>query len=128
MTSLDRRTFLSISMATVAASVAGSISASAGNTWADQLVEAAKQQIGKTTIYDPAYVGLKYPMGDVPIERGVCSDVVIRAYRDAFGLDLQQLVHEDMKRHFNRYPKVWGVVAAGPEHRSPAGVEPQGVL
>lgn len=77
--------------------------------WAQKLVSAAKSQIGRTTIYDPAYVGLSYPMGDVPIERGVCSDVVIRAYRDAFGMDLQQLVHEDMRRNFPRYPKRWGL-------------------
>lgn len=75
--------------------------------WAQKLVSAAMSQIGRTTIYDPAYVGLSYPMGDVPIERGVCSDVVIRAYRDAFGIDLQQLVHEDMRRNFSRYPKRW---------------------
>ena len=77
--------------------------------WARKLVSAARSQIGRTTIYDPAYVGLAYPMGDVPIERGVCSDVVIRAYRDAFGMDLQQLVHEDMRRNFSSYPKRWGL-------------------
>lgn len=70
-------------------------------------VKAARAQIGKTVLYDPAYVVLKYPMGDVPEERGVCSDVAIRALR-ACGLDLQQLVHEDMKANFAAYPKTWG--------------------
>ena len=65
------------------------------------IVMAARSQIGKTTIYDPAYVGLKYPGGDVPLERGVCTDVVIRALREGLGFDLQKFVHEDMKKDFN---------------------------
>ena len=59
---------------------------------ASTIVQAARSQIGKTTIYDPAYVGLKYPGGDVPLERGVCTDVVIRALRQGAGMDLQKLV------------------------------------
>jgi uncharacterized protein len=74
-----------------------------------ELVDAARQQIGETTIYDPAYVRLSYPGGDVPRERGVCTDVVIRAYRDAFGVDLQKLVHEDMRENFATYPKRWSL-------------------
>ena len=73
-----------------------------------KLVDAATAQVGKTLTYDPAYVSLKYPNGDVPIEKGVCSDVVIRAYR-AQGIDLQKLVHEDMKKNFSLYPKIWGL-------------------
>lgn len=73
------------------------------------IVRAARSQIGKTTIYDPAYVGLKYPGGDVPIERGVCTDVVIRALRKGASLDLQKLVHEDMKNNFSKYPKIWSL-------------------
>ena len=72
------------------------------------LVEAARRQIGKTLLYDPAYVSLTYPMGDVPEDRGVCSDVIIRALR-ACGTDLQQAVHEDMKGNFSAYPKKWGL-------------------
>jgi uncharacterized protein YijF (DUF1287 family) len=72
------------------------------------LVRAARRQIGKTLVYDPVYAVLKYPMGDVPEDRGVCSDVVIRALREN-GADLQQLVHEDMKAHFSAYPKTWGL-------------------
>lgn len=73
------------------------------------LVSAARRQVGVTVRYDPAYVRLVYPGGDVPGDRGVCTDVVIRAYRAAFGLDLQKLVHEDMTRHFAAYPKTWGL-------------------
>ena len=69
---------------------------------------AARRQVGVTTVYDPAYASLKYPGGDVPSVRGVCTDVVIRAFR-AVDLDLQQLVHEDMVAHFSAYPKTWGL-------------------
>ena len=72
------------------------------------LVTGARAQVGVTTQYDPAYATLKYPGGDVPIERGVCADVVIRAFRRV-GVDLQVLVHEDMRAHFAAYPKAWGL-------------------
>lgn len=72
------------------------------------IAQAAIAQTGVTVAYDPAYVVLPYPDGDVPIDRGVCSDVVIRALRAA-GADLQRLVHEDMKAHFRAYPKNWGL-------------------
>jgi len=77
--------------------------------WAAKLIAAAESQIGVTLIYDPAYAGLAFPNGDVPRERGVCTDVIVRAYRDAFGFDLQQAVNADMKAHFSRYPKIWGL-------------------
>lgn len=77
-----------------------------------RLVKSAAAQIGVTVQYDPAYTTLKYPMGDVPRFKGVCTDVVIRAYRDALGLDLQQLVHEDMAANFGKYPKLWGLKGA----------------
>lgn len=57
-------------------------------------------------IYDPSYFSIPYPNGDVPADRGVCTDVVIRAYRK-LGIDLQKEVHEDMKAHFSKYPKIW---------------------
>ncbi|MDN3645419.1 DUF1287 domain-containing protein [Pontixanthobacter aestiaquae] len=79
---------------------------------AAKLVAAAREQIGVTTAYDPSYTGLAYPGGDVPRSRGVCTDVVIRAYRDAFGLDLQKLVHEDMMANFSAYPDNWGLRSA----------------
>lgn len=77
--------------------------------WPAELAAAARTQVGRTVRYDPAYVRLAYPGGDVPIDRGVCTDVVIRAYRTAFGVDLQKLVHEDMARSFAAYPKTWGL-------------------
>ncbi|MGJ8696716.1 MAG: DUF1287 domain-containing protein [Verrucomicrobiaceae bacterium] len=73
-----------------------------------ELVKAAQAQVGVTTGYDPAYVGLSYPGGDVPEETGVCTDVAIRSLRQV-GFDLQKLVHEDMKAHFSKYPKIWGL-------------------
>lgn len=76
----------------------------------DKLIAAAEAQIGQTILYDPGYVVLTYPGGDVPRDRGVCTDVVIRAYRDGLGLDLQKRVHEDMKAHFEAYPKSWGLL------------------
>jgi uncharacterized protein YijF (DUF1287 family) len=73
-----------------------------------QIAAAAESQVGVTTVYDPSYVSLRYPGGDIPIERGVCADVVIRAFRAA-GVDLQREVHEDMSRSFRLYPKMWGL-------------------
>lgn len=73
-----------------------------------QIVQSARNQIGKTLRYDPAYTKLKYPMGDVPMEKGVCTDVVIRALREQ-NIDLQALVHQDMSRNFSVYPKRWGL-------------------
>lgn len=76
---------------------------------AKQLIKAARTQIGITRIYDGAYQSLSYPNGDVPRARGVCTDVIIRAYRDAFDHDLQKLVHEDMRGNFTSYPALWGL-------------------
>jgi uncharacterized protein len=73
------------------------------------IVKAARSQIGVTTKYDPAYVSLTYPGGDVPKDRGVCTDVIIRALRAGLQKDLQRLVHEDMRAHFSAYPKRWGL-------------------
>ena len=75
-----------------------------------RLAQAARAQIGVTLGYDPHYTHVSYPNGDVPRSTGVCADVIIRAARDAFSLDLQKLVHEDMLRAFDAYParKTWG--------------------
>lgn len=59
-------------------------------------------------VYDGSYVSMKYPNGDVPANKGVCTDVIIRAYRK-LGIDLQKEVHEDMKLNFSKYPKIWGL-------------------
>lgn len=82
------------------------------------VVAAARAQVGVTTIYDPAYVRLAYPGGDVPKERGVCADVVVRALRTT-GVDLQRKLHEDMKANFAAYPKNWGLKKPDPniDHR-----------
>jgi uncharacterized protein len=79
----------------------------AANDVGMRLVSAAREQIGKTVNYDPAYQPIQYPNGDLPMERGVCTDVIVRAFRDGLGLDLQKLVHEDMKRNFKKYPRNW---------------------
>lgn len=78
---------------------------------AARLLAAAASQIGRTQIYDPSYQAISYPGGDIPLERGVCSDVVIRAYRQGLNCDLQQLVHEDMSLAFADYPNLpkWGL-------------------
>lgn len=83
--------------------------ASAVGRSASALIGAARKQLGVTLDYDPAYTSLAFPNGDVPRRKGVCTDVVIRAYRDAFGIDLQSLVHADMKRAFSAYPRTWGL-------------------
>jgi len=72
-----------------------------------RVVTSAWAQTHITRHYDPAYTAIPYPNGDVPNERGVCTDVVIRALRAA-GLDLQRLVHEDMKATYDAYPNEWG--------------------
>lgn len=72
------------------------------------LVAAAKKQIGVTVDYDGRYEKIAYPNGDVPRSRGVCTDVLIRAYRE-LGVDLQVLVHQDMRRAWPAYPKLWGL-------------------
>jgi uncharacterized protein YijF (DUF1287 family) len=73
------------------------------------LIGAARAQVGVTTVYDPAYAGLDFPGGDIDRSRGVCSDVVIRAMRDAWGVDLQLAVNRDMKADFAAYPPNWGL-------------------
>src|SRR5258708_9257531 len=72
------------------------------------VIDGATDQIGKTTTYDASYQKLEYPNGDVPIETGVCSDVIVRAFRQS-GIDLQKDVHEDMKENFSAYPTRWGL-------------------
>lgn len=75
-----------------------------GSMLSDAAVELTKARV----IYDPNYYSLDYPNGDLPADRGVCTDVVVRAYRK-LGIDLQKEVHEDMKANFNLYPKNWGL-------------------
>ena len=77
---------------------------------ADKLAHDAKKQIGVTVSYDPAYRKLEFPRGDFSQHTGVCTDVVIRAYR-LQNIDLQQLVNHDMKNHWSAYPKIWGLTS-----------------
>lgn len=101
---ISRRALLAVPAALALPAVAR-----AQEPWADRLVAAAAAQIGRTVTYDPSYQALAYPGGDVPRDRGVCTDVVIRAYRDGLGIDLQSRVHRDMAANFAAYPKTWGL-------------------
>lgn len=98
-----RRAFLG---AALALGFSGNVTAA---TDAQRLVAVARRQIGVTLRYDPAYTVLAFPNGDVERVKGVCTDVVIRAYRDALGQDLQALVNADMRANFGAYPKNWGL-------------------
>ena len=73
-----------------------------------RLLDQALEQTHHLVLYDPVYTKIPYPGGDVDPSRGVCCDVIIRAYR-ALGIDLKQRVHEDMVSHFNLYPHNWGL-------------------
>lgn len=104
MATLSRRTVL-------AAAALALPAVARADTAGDSLVAAARTQLGLTTGYDSGYRRIAYPGGDAPRTTGVCADVVVRAARDAWGADLQQLVHEDMARAFAAYPsrRVWGL-------------------
>lgn len=73
-----------------------------------KVLESAYEQTRLTTNYSQEYFRLAYPNGDPPIETGACTDVVIRAFRNA-GVDLQKEVHEDMRANFGSYPNKWGL-------------------
>lgn len=86
--------------------------AGADATFGKRLADAALERTRHFVEYDSSYRSIEYPGGDVPDNLGVCADVIIRSYR-ALGIDLQRLVHEDMKAHFHLYPKLWGL--SGPD-------------
>ena len=92
--------------------------AAAAYTYPDELIAAAVERTRHPVRYDGSYRSIAYPMGDVPDGVGVCTDVVIRAYR-GIGIDLQQLVHEDMRLAFRSYPQIWGLTRPDPniDHR-----------
>jgi uncharacterized protein YijF (DUF1287 family) len=98
MTTLVTRAILIATLATIATA----------ETTLSRIIAGARKQVGVTRSYDASYRRIAYPNGDVPMQTGVCTDVVIRAFRHA-GIDLQVLVHEDMKRNFAKYPKNWGL-------------------
>ncbi len=90
----------------------------------DKLARDAKKQIGVTVSYDPAYRKLDFPRGDVPQDAGVCTDVVVRAYR-LQNIDLQQLIHVDMQASFSAYPNIWGLKSTDKniDHRRVPNIE-----
>lgn len=116
---MDRRSFL--------AGLGAVALAPASLTPGERLAAAARAQVGVTLTYDPNWTHISYPNGDVDRSRGVCADVIIRAGRDGLGLDLQQLVHEDMLKHFDDYParRAWGARApdASIDHRRVLNLE-----
>lgn len=83
-----------------------------------RLCEAAVSLTHEPVVYDPSYFAIEYPNGDVPAGKGVCTDVIIRAYRKV-GIDLQKEVHEDMVENFSSYPQRWGLKRTDPniDHR-----------
>jgi len=86
-----------------------------------RLSAAAIERTQHTVRYDPGYVAIGYPNGDVPPDAGVCSDEIIRSYR-ALGIDLQKEVHEDMKKHFNAYPEGSRTLDRNIDHRRVANL------
>ena len=78
------------------------------NDSARLLVQGLQVQLDSTEYYDPSYVKIDYPGGDVPLITGVCADVVVRSLRE-LGIDLQVKMHKDMKKNFGKYPKIWGL-------------------
>ena len=121
---MQRRTFIT-SLSTIC--VASQLPLGAAPSSGQRLAQAARAQLGVTLSYDPNYTRVTYPNGDVPRKTGVCADVIVRAARDAFALDLQKLVHEDMLRAFDAYParKTWGERApdASIDHRRVLNLE-----
>ena len=91
---------------------------SQGDLFAEGLAGAALRLTEQEVLYDPGYYSIDYPEGDVPADRGVCTDVVIRAYR-AMDIDLQKEVHVDMVANFELYPTIWGLSRPDPniDHR-----------
>ncbi len=107
-----RAKFLLLILATIFVSVTNA------QPFASRLSAAAVELTKQNVSYDPTYFKIVYPNGDVPADKGVCTDVVIRAYRK-LGIDLQQLVHEDMQANFEKYPRRWGLKKTDPniDHR-----------
>jgi len=117
----DRRTLL---LGLAAATAAPALAQSPDEAFPLKVAAGAEARAKKAEIYDPAYVKLAYPMGDVPDDRGVCGDTVIRAFRHA-GVDLQVEVHQDMKANFGVYPKALGLKRPDPniDHRRVPNLE-----
>lgn len=108
-----------VAIAIVAGTAAVAQQTPTGANAVQRLVAAALDRTHHQVTYNGAYRRIPYPGGDVPGNIGVCTDVVIRAYRAGLGVDLQKRVHEDMRRAFSRYPKTWGLSRPDPniDHR-----------
>jgi uncharacterized protein YijF (DUF1287 family) len=121
MSAISRRTTLGLILAAPAFGAAAAARDGRG------LALAARAQIGVTKAYDASYRAIAYPRGDVLRTTGVCADVLVRAARDAWKIDLQQRIHEDMTRHFDAYPsrRTWGLKApdANIDHRRVLNLE-----
>jgi uncharacterized protein len=78
------------------------------NFSSQRLSDSTLTLVSQKVFYDPSYFQLSYPNGDVPPDKGVCTDVIIRAYRKT-GIDLQKEIHEDMRVNFDKYPRMWGL-------------------
>lgn len=110
-------------MKKIAAVLIVALTLTADSSSIQQVVAAAVEQTRYTVRYDPTYRKIPYPGGDVPLDRGVCSDVIVRAFRKV-GVDLQKAVHEDMSRHFAAYPSRWRLSGPDPniDHRRVANL------
>jgi len=108
---LNRRTALGMLVATPIFGAGEVFARPAPAPSGERLAQAARSQVGVTKTYDPSYRAIPYPNGDVLRSTGVCADVLVRAARDAWRVDLQQLIHEDMTRSFDAYPskRAWGL-------------------
>jgi uncharacterized protein YijF (DUF1287 family) len=81
------------------------------DTFYIRLADSALTLTKQNVTYDPQHFRIGYPNGDVPADKGVCTDVIIRTYRKV-GIDLQKEVHDDMNNNFSAYPKIWGLKSA----------------
>ena len=108
---LNRRTALGMLVATPMVGAGAALARPVPAPSGERLAQAARDQVGVTKAYDPSYRSIPYPNGDVLRSTGVCADVLVRAARDAWRVDLQQRVHEDMTRAFAAYPsrRAWGL-------------------
>lgn len=88
--------------------LSSAVTSLAQTTFFDRLADSTFTLTRQSVTYDPTYFSIAYPNGDVPGNKGVCTDVIIRAYRK-MGIDLQEEVHEDMVFNFSKYPKIWGL-------------------
>lgn len=113
-----RRWLVNLLVGGVAALAGSAFAEPAQRDFRESLVEAAEERATHAVTYDGSYRSIPYPNGDVPLNVGVCTDLIIRAYR-AVGIDLQVHVHEEMSEHFDAFPDRWGLTRPDPniDHR-----------